>query len=135
MELLVACFVLQGLTSFSLVQGKAHLAGSRWNTLGSIMAALEPFMVSYSEDNITLWNRKDARRVLDVSVGSGVIGVVASMKKIQKGGVHCREWGWGVSQWFHRCHGNQFVGVLPCRFFCLFLPQLPQLLLPAGVLQ
>ncbi|XP_067106350.1 low-density lipoprotein receptor-related protein 1B [Osmerus mordax] len=81
----------EGLTSLSLVQGKAHLAGSRWNTLGSIMAALEPFMVSYSKDNITLWNRKDARRVLDVSVGSGVIGVVASMKKIQKADFRCKD--------------------------------------------
>lgn len=69
----------------SLLQGRTHQAGRGWNIPGTVMAAFEPFLVSLSNDVITLWDRRDGSRVRDVQVGQGVVGVIEALKDIKAG--------------------------------------------------
>ncbi|XP_018607320.2 low-density lipoprotein receptor-related protein 2 isoform X1 [Scleropages formosus] len=63
-----------GLQVISLLKRK-YLSVT-WNVTGSIMAAQEPFLVSLLSDVITLWDRRNGRRVRSVPVESGVVGLV-----------------------------------------------------------
>ncbi|XP_055731656.1 low-density lipoprotein receptor-related protein 2-like [Salvelinus fontinalis] len=63
----------------SLLKSQTHLAGREWNVPGSIMAAHSPLLVSLFNDVITVWDRRDRRRVHDVPVGPGVVRVIVAL--------------------------------------------------------
>ncbi|KAM9517802.1 uncharacterized protein ACWYII_044611 isoform 3-T3 [Salvelinus alpinus] len=63
----------------SLLKSQTHLAGREWNVPGSIMAAHAPLLVSLFNDVITVWDRRDRRRVHDVPVGPGVVRVIVAL--------------------------------------------------------
>lgn len=66
-----------------LLQGRKHLAVGRWNITGSIVAALEPFLLSRSDDVLTLWDRRDGSAVQSVTVGGQVLSVIAALKEFE----------------------------------------------------
>lgn len=69
----------------SLQQGRSHRAGGGWNISGSVVAAMEPFILSYSGDVMTLWDRRD-ESVLQKTVERGqVSGVLAALKGVRAG--------------------------------------------------
>ncbi|TWW66523.1 Low-density lipoprotein receptor-related protein 2 [Takifugu flavidus] len=71
-----------GFMTLSLQQERSRHAGRRWNISGSVMAAMEPFILSYSGDVITLWDRRD-ESVLQTTVERGqVSGVLATLKGV-----------------------------------------------------
>ncbi|KAI3362051.1 hypothetical protein L3Q82_012395, partial [Scortum barcoo] len=72
-----------GLTTMSLLQGRSHQAGRRWNISGSIIAAFEPFLLSLSDDVITLWDRRDGSPIRDVSVRGSVFTVIAALGDVR----------------------------------------------------
>ncbi|XP_052368356.1 low-density lipoprotein receptor-related protein 2-like isoform X12 [Oncorhynchus keta] len=67
------------LNIMSLLKSQTHLAGREWNVPGSIMAAHSPLLVSLFNDVITVWDRRDRRRVHDVPVGPGVVRVIVAL--------------------------------------------------------
>lgn len=69
----------------SLLQEKSHQAGRRWNISGSVVAAFEPFLLSLSDDVMTLWDRRDGSLIQDVPVKHHVFGVVAALKDVKTG--------------------------------------------------
>ncbi|KAJ8007522.1 hypothetical protein DPEC_G00118370 [Dallia pectoralis] len=70
----------EGLMAMSLLKSKTYIAGKEWNIPGSVMAAHSPLLVSLFNDVITVWDRQDWRRIRDVSVEPGVVGVIVAMK-------------------------------------------------------
>lgn len=66
-----------------LLQGRRHRGVRRWNITGSIMAASEPFLLSHSDDVMTLWNRRDGSAVQNVTVGAQVLSVIAAVREIK----------------------------------------------------
>ncbi|XP_073334409.1 uncharacterized protein [Pagrus major] len=72
-----------GLTTMSLLQERSHQAGRRWNISGSIIAAFEPFLLSLSDNVMTLWDRRDGSAIQDMSVGGQVLSVVAALKDVR----------------------------------------------------
>ncbi|XP_044029701.1 low-density lipoprotein receptor-related protein 2-like isoform X2 [Siniperca chuatsi] len=71
-----------GLTTMSLLQERSHQAGRRWNISGSIIAAFEPFLLSLSDDVMTLWDRRDGSRIQDMIVGGHVLSVIAALREV-----------------------------------------------------
>uniref|UniRef100_A0AAZ3QUG8 EGF-like domain-containing protein n=1 Tax=Oncorhynchus tshawytscha TaxID=74940 RepID=A0AAZ3QUG8_ONCTS len=63
----------------SLLKSQTHLVGREWNVPGSIVAAHSPLLVSLFNDVITVWDRRDRRRVHDVPVGPGVVRVIVAL--------------------------------------------------------
>ncbi|XP_030290564.1 low-density lipoprotein receptor-related protein 2 isoform X2 [Sparus aurata] len=72
-----------GLTTMSLLQERSHQAGRRWNISGSVIAAFEPFLLSLSDNVLTLWDRRDGSAIQDMSVGGQVLSVVAALKDVR----------------------------------------------------
>ncbi|MED6263823.1 hypothetical protein CHARACLAT_008544, partial [Characodon lateralis] len=73
-----------GLTTLSLLKERNHQAGRRWNISGSVVAAFEPFLLSISNNVITLWDRRDGNKIQSVSVKDPVLSVVTALGEIQK---------------------------------------------------
>ena len=69
----------------SLLQERSHRAGRRWNISGSVIAAFEPFLLSLSDDVMTLWDRRDGSAVQHMTVRGQVLSVVLALKDIQTG--------------------------------------------------
>ncbi|TKS84303.1 Low-density lipoprotein receptor-related protein 4 [Collichthys lucidus] len=72
-----------GLTTMSLLQQRSHRAGRRWNISGSIVAALEPFLLSLSDDVMTLWDRRDGSAIQNMAVEGHVLSVVAALGDVR----------------------------------------------------
>ncbi|XP_042251151.1 low-density lipoprotein receptor-related protein 2-like isoform X5 [Thunnus maccoyii] len=72
-----------GLTTMSLVQERSHQAGRRWNISGSVVGAFEPFLLSLSNDVMTLWDRRDGSPIQDVTVTGHVLSVEAALKEVR----------------------------------------------------
>ncbi|XP_042365557.1 low-density lipoprotein receptor-related protein 2-like [Plectropomus leopardus] len=96
-----------GLTTMSLLQERSHRAGRRLNISGSVIAAFEPFLLSLSDDVMTLWDRRDGSRIQDFTVRGHVFSVIAALKDIStasntpvcnKPSVFCRHTSICVSQ-------------------------------------
>ncbi len=78
----------------SLLQERSHQAGRRWNISGSIIAAFEPFLLSLSDDVMTLWDRRDGSRIQDMSARGHVFNVIAALRDVRTGQttlICCRE--------------------------------------------
>ncbi|XP_061603255.1 low-density lipoprotein receptor-related protein 2 isoform X2 [Phyllopteryx taeniolatus] len=73
---------MAGLTTLSLLQGKKHQAGRRWNISGSVVGALEPYLLSLSDDVMTLWDRRDGRHIQDVTLRGHIVCVVPALGDI-----------------------------------------------------
>ncbi|XP_017266049.2 low-density lipoprotein receptor-related protein 2 isoform X2 [Kryptolebias marmoratus] len=71
-----------GLTALSLLKERSHQAG-RWNVSGSVVAAFEPFLLSISDDVMTLWDRRDGSKIQSVTVKGHVLGVINVLGDIQ----------------------------------------------------
>ncbi|XP_061656895.1 low-density lipoprotein receptor-related protein 2 isoform X2 [Syngnathoides biaculeatus] len=71
-----------GLTTLSLLQGKKHQAGRRWKISGSVVGALEPYLLSLSNDVMILWDRRDGLRMQDVSVKGHIVCVMPALGDI-----------------------------------------------------
>lgn len=69
----------------SLLQGRSHQAGRRWNISGSIVAAFEPFLLSLSDDVMTLWDRRDGSPIQDMSARGHVFSVIAALGDVRTG--------------------------------------------------
>ncbi|XP_028456831.1 low-density lipoprotein receptor-related protein 2 isoform X2 [Perca flavescens] len=68
-----------GLTTMNLRQERSHRAGRRWNISGSVVAAFEPFLLSLSDDVMTLWDRRDGSPIQDMTVTGHVFSVIAAL--------------------------------------------------------
>ncbi|KAK7895331.1 hypothetical protein WMY93_020656 [Mugilogobius chulae] len=64
----------------SLFWDRSHIVGKRWNINGSVVFALEPFLLSASENTLTLWDRRDGRAVQSIAVQGRVFGVTQALK-------------------------------------------------------
>lgn len=69
----------------SLLQERSHPAGRRWNISGSVIAAFEPFLLSLSDDIMTLWDRREGCPVHKMPVKSQVLGAVAALRNVRAG--------------------------------------------------
>lgn len=69
----------------SLLQERSHRAGRRWNISGSVIAAFEPFLLSLSDDVMTLWDRREGRAVHEMPVRGQVLGAVAALRNDRAG--------------------------------------------------
>ncbi|XP_034752534.1 low-density lipoprotein receptor-related protein 2-like isoform X1 [Etheostoma cragini] len=72
-----------GLTTLSLLQEISHVAGRRWNISGLVVAAFEPFLLSLSDDVITLWDRRDGSPIQDMTVTGHVFSVITALKDVR----------------------------------------------------
>nr|XP_033952185.1 low-density lipoprotein receptor-related protein 2-like isoform X9 [Pseudochaenichthys georgianus] len=72
-----------GLTTMSLLQAKSHKAGRRWNISGSVISAFEPFLLSYSDNVLTLWDRRDGSAIQDMTVRGRVLSVILALKDVR----------------------------------------------------
>ncbi|XP_032396213.1 low-density lipoprotein receptor [Etheostoma spectabile] len=72
-----------GLTTLSLLLERSHVAGRRWNISGSVVAAFEPFLLSLSDDVMTLWDRRDGSPIQDMTVTGHVFSVIAALKDVR----------------------------------------------------
>ncbi|KAM9735783.1 uncharacterized protein ACNS7B_014885 [Menidia menidia] len=72
-----------GLTTVSLLLERSHQAGKRWNVSGSIVAAFEPYMMSSSDDTLTLWDRRDGSPIRDMAVKGPVLSVIPALGDIE----------------------------------------------------
>ncbi|XP_027134468.1 low-density lipoprotein receptor-related protein 2 isoform X7 [Larimichthys crocea] len=72
-----------GLTTMSLLQQRSHRAGRRWKISGSIVAALEPFLLSLSDNVMTLWDRRDGSAIQNMAVEGHVLSVVAALGDVR----------------------------------------------------
>ncbi|CAK6954680.1 low-density lipoprotein receptor-related protein 2-like isoform X4 [Scomber scombrus] len=71
-----------GLTTMSLMQERSHQAGRRWNISGSVVGAFEPFLLSLSNDVMTLWDRRDGSPIQHVTVTGRVLSVTAELRDL-----------------------------------------------------
>ncbi|XP_058473588.1 low-density lipoprotein receptor-related protein 2-like isoform X1 [Solea solea] len=71
-----------GLMTLSLLQERSHQAGRRWNISGSVVAAFEPFLLTLSDDVMTLWDRRQGRAIQNMPVRGRVSEVIAALGKI-----------------------------------------------------
>lgn len=69
----------------SLLKKRKYSAGEGWTFPGLIAAAYEPYMVTLSNDIITLWKRQDGTRVKAVAVESGIIDITVALNELQQG--------------------------------------------------
>ncbi|XP_034085132.1 low-density lipoprotein receptor-related protein 2 isoform X2 [Gymnodraco acuticeps] len=72
-----------GLTTMSLLQAKSHKAGRRWNISGSVISAFEPFLLSHSDNVLTLWDRRDGSVIQDMPVRGRVFSVIIALKDVR----------------------------------------------------
>uniref|UniRef100_I3J869 Si:dkey-88l16.3 n=1 Tax=Oreochromis niloticus TaxID=8128 RepID=I3J869_ORENI len=72
-----------GLTTLSLLRERSHQAGRRWKISGSVVAALEPFLLSVSDNVMTLWDQRDGSPIQDAAVTGHVIRVITALIDIQ----------------------------------------------------
>nr|XP_008280588.1 PREDICTED: low-density lipoprotein receptor-related protein 2-like [Stegastes partitus] len=72
-----------GLTTLSLLRESSHRAGRRWNISGSVAAAFEPFLLSISDDVMTLWDQRNGSPIQEVTVKGPVLSVITALKDIQ----------------------------------------------------
>ncbi|KAF7648260.1 hypothetical protein LDENG_00159790 [Lucifuga dentata] len=72
-----------GLTTMSLLHAQSHRAGGRWNISGSVVAAFEPFLLSLSNDVMTLWDRHDGIPIQHAAVESNAFGVMAALGEVK----------------------------------------------------
>ncbi|XP_062269250.1 very low-density lipoprotein receptor-like [Platichthys flesus] len=72
-----------GLTALSLVKGRSHQAGRRWNISGSVVGACEPFLLSLSDDGMTLWDRRDGTPLQNIAVRGQVVTVVSVLGDVR----------------------------------------------------
>lgn len=94
----------------SLLQERSHQAGRRWNISGSIIAAFEPFLLSLSDDVMTLWDRRDGSPIQDMTERDHVFGVIAALKDV------------GTGQTMLICYrGNKVIYTDTCCYFYLQL--------------
>lgn len=77
--------LVTGLTTMSLLHERSHRAGMRWNISGSVVAAFEPFLLSLSDDIMTLWDRRDGSPIQNMTVEGQVLGVIAALMDIGTG--------------------------------------------------
>lgn len=71
----------------SLWNERSHHAGRKLDISGSVITALEPFILSYSGDEITLWNRQDESILQKTPEGHQVLGALTALKDIRAGRV------------------------------------------------
>ena len=69
----------------SLEKEKSHQAGRRWNISGSVVAAFEPFLLTLSDDVMTLWDRRDGSATQDMTVTGHVLSVTTALGDIRAG--------------------------------------------------
>lgn len=69
----------------SLLRDRSRRAGRRWNIMGSVIVAFEPFLLSHSDDVLTLWDRRDGRAVQKMDVRGPVLSVVAALGAVRAG--------------------------------------------------
>ncbi|XP_056434326.1 low-density lipoprotein receptor-related protein 2 isoform X4 [Gadus chalcogrammus] len=74
-----------GLSTLSLLQKRTHVYGPRWNITGSVVAAFEPYLLSLSDNALTLWDRRDGRSLKVVTLDGSVFGVMVALKDIRAG--------------------------------------------------
>nr|XP_012771987.2 low-density lipoprotein receptor-related protein 2 isoform X2 [Maylandia zebra] len=74
---------MAGLTTLSLLRERSHQAGRRWKISGSVVAALEPFLLSVSDNVMTLWDQRDGSPIQDAAVTGHVIRVITAPIDIQ----------------------------------------------------
>lgn len=85
---LPVCFgFFAGLTTLSLQKERSHRGGRKLDISGSVVAALEPFILSYSGDEITLWDRQDESVLQKTTEGHQVLGVLTALEDIRAGWV------------------------------------------------
>lgn len=77
--------LLAGLTTLSLWKERSHHAGRKLDVSGSVMAALEPFILSYSGDEITVWDQQDESILQKTTEGHQVLDVLIALKDIGAG--------------------------------------------------
>lgn len=70
----------------SLLREQSHAAGGRWNVSGSVVGALEPFLLSLSDDVVTVWDRRDGRRLHRATVGRHAFNMLPALKDVGAGG-------------------------------------------------
>ncbi|XP_034151271.1 low-density lipoprotein receptor-related protein 2 isoform X3 [Esox lucius] len=73
----------EGLMVMSLLKSKTYTASRAWNVPGSVMAVRSPLLVSLFHDVLTVWDRREGRRVKDVPVEPGVVGVIVALVKVK----------------------------------------------------
>ena len=78
------CF-LSGLTAMSLLKVRSHQAGRRWNISGSVVGACEPFLLTLSDDGMTLWDRREGTSLQNIAVRGRVVQVVSALGDVQTG--------------------------------------------------
>ncbi|KAG7216583.1 hypothetical protein INR49_023266, partial [Caranx melampygus] len=71
------------MATLSLLQQRRHQAGRRWNISGSVVAAFEPFLLSLSDDVITLWDRRNGRSIQDMIVRGQVLSVINALRDVR----------------------------------------------------
>jgi len=69
----------------SLLQERSHQAGKRWNISGSVVAAFEPYLMSISDDVMTLWDRRDGSPIQDITVRGLISSVIPALGDIETG--------------------------------------------------
>lgn len=69
----------------SLLQERSHRAGRRWNISGSVVAAFEPFLLSLSDDVMTLWDRRDGSLIQEMPMKGPVFSVITALRDIHTG--------------------------------------------------
>ena len=50
-----------------------------------MVAAFEPYLLSLSDESITLWDRRDGRSLKVVTLDGSVFGVMVALKDIRPG--------------------------------------------------
>lgn len=76
-----------GLITLSLQKEQSHHAGRKLAISGSVIAALEPFILSHSGDKITLWDRQDESILQTTTEELQVLDVLPVLKDIRAGRV------------------------------------------------
>ena len=66
----------------SLFWDRKHIVGKRWGITGSVVFALEPFLLSLADDTMTLWDRREGKRVKSIPVQGLVLDVIGAQKDL-----------------------------------------------------
>lgn len=74
-----------GLTILSLRKQRSYHAGRKLDISGSVIAAMEPYLLSYSGDELTLWDQRDEHIVQNTTEGHQVVGALSALKDIHAG--------------------------------------------------
>ncbi|XP_029941468.1 low-density lipoprotein receptor-related protein 2 [Salarias fasciatus] len=72
-----------GLVKMSLLKERSHKVGRRWNISGSVAAALEPYLLTVSDNVVKLWDQRDGSLIQDMTVKDHVFSVIAAVGKLQ----------------------------------------------------